>query len=56
MYVCNVKLKRVDGEYRCTREKGHPGQHCRFKMDSNGYHNIWWNDEESEKKEISDED
>lgn len=26
----------------CNREKGHPGEHCRNRLDVMGYRNIWW--------------
>jgi DNA (cytosine-5)-methyltransferase 1 len=41
-YWCNAS--HPSGEYKCTREKGHAGYHCRFKQDgvTGKYDNIWW--------------
>ena len=44
MPLCNAKAPDYEGkDIFCNREKGHGGQHCRYKCGMPyGYQNIWW--------------
>ena len=39
--ICDER--HPNGRWTCNRPTGHPGEHCRLKMLSDGCHeNYWW--------------
>jgi hypothetical protein len=40
-YCCN-HINPSDSEMKCTRQRGHPGEHCHMEENVVGYRNVWW--------------